>query len=1039
MLKRLALLSKKTRFNRSFFVFGWALLSVASISSAFAAEEDPLFITQSIAIARKLIVNPAMDLVDENGRIIDADDVLARKDDGTDVSLFNPAPTDVWGGTLKARDLSYPAEAADGYINMRFDSLVTSPRGLARSRIVTDDAAATPYRLVMSWNMHSALMNAELLSQLGYTVDLPRRYAKARLKFPDVATRDLFLTELSGGTGTIEDQWLIKKPAADDLVIELRDFALEPARIATPTYYWGAISAKEMQNRRVIRALLVPLVLTSIPESINLWTWEAGKLVNERVLLYHPFAGNFQGQLNFDDARWIARKMCSIPEAGLHKIVAAGGYPTSIEPLLFEKLKSRRNNLMNLFQVDCRDLPVNASLSFNDPETGEALVKNGKLLRKEFPGYGFSFIGNDPDSPLRKDELFRYMKLRGLGVVLNAGLAELNSKLLKFDQSDANQYKDQHWAFKNGPREKLNLSATRKLVSGTYYGSESQVQLLDQVSISATLGYFVGMKNRAIQQVDFSLAPNVAVSRSYGHVKPMASIQEAVKTPWKDLPVVPKMRELAKLLDAKTELEQDAATSAFLEKFLVGENFSITDSLDTNATLGATMPLPPFAAIPNLGKLSFSAGFDHLILRRTMIQRQADGTLQITLQHVKNNITSFSLTYNFLVDVAAAAAALKGADSDATVFVIDPDLLTNKKQLNESLRDLLMNNDSSTLEKDFKAYQLGHNLKSQTGTFKLLPWTFAKYHEEHLLDAFAPGAVQDDAHKRELYSIRDRRLSGSDWLSFFSGAASAASKEYLLPDLDIDLTESDGRIDPAGSFLGRSHFHEIQLESELTPARNAKTLMTVQETYMGWTLTKARMLRILKRLEKKAHEITHDSPSLIHVEEFLSTTKLLLYQITSSLRVSGPGLDFLVDVAKASPNSNRFLGSLFGYGRIENADPEYNSWVADLYDLLRKVPAPGKTHLENRERIRKLYAVSKYLSGKIEPKDIIKLVGTENAIFQISVTGFRKNDENGDSAYLSASIGETNELVNDGAFGSFVREQNISTYEVRGTYLGNGL
>jgi hypothetical protein len=1042
--------------KRYFTVFIHLCLGLIFIdgSAAFAQATDPLFIIQSISIARKLVVNPAADLEDPNAAaingeqpVLDSDEVASRMKAGVDVSTYRPAPTDIWGGTLKARDIQYPKEGADGYVNIRFDSLVTSPRGLTRSRVVTDDETATPYRMVMSWNLHSALMNAELLTQLGYTIDHPRRYSKARLRFADVASRELFLTELAGGTGTPIEQWLIKTPAEKDLVIELRDFALEPARIATPPYYWGAISRNELQNRRVVRALLIPLILTSIPDSINLWTWEVGKLVDERVLLFHPFAGNFQGQLNYEDGRWIARSICAIDEAGLHKIIKAGGYPEILEPLLYEKLKARRNHLLELFEIQCQPLPVTANINVTDSQSGEKIVVNGKLLKSEFEGYGFKFIGHDPESPLRKDELFRYMRLRGLGVALNAGLSELNSKLLTLDQSDSKQFQNNRWAFKHGPREKLNLSANRKLVSGTYYGSEqlgvvNPVQLLDQVSISATLGYFVGIRNRAIKTsdyVDFNLSPNVAISRSYLHVKPMKSMQEAIRTPWKDLPVVSKMRSLAKILDGATEADQDTALNSFLEQFGLGENFSIVDSIDMGVSVGADIPLPPMAAVPNFGKLSLSAGFDHLLLRRTMIQRQIDGSVQITLHRAKKNLTNFSMGYNFLVDVTTAAASGAGADSNAVVFVIDPTAVTTQKEFNRSLRALLVDNDSTELEKDFKPYHLDHDLDSRTRTLKVLPFSFARYHEEHKLEAVAPGSVSDDEHRRELYSIRDRRLSGSDWLGFGTKSASKVSNEYLLPDLNIDLSEDDGQLDPSGSFLGRSHWREVQLESELTPYLNEKALMTVQETYMGWTLSKNRMLRIMHRLEAKAHDVNRDAPSLIHGEEFLSTNKLLLYQITSSLKVSGPGLDVLTRTAKAAPNEEAFLRVLTSKGRINYSNPDELAWVNSMYRLLRLVPERGNTFAENRERIRKLYSVSKYLANEMNPKQVIQLIGREDAIFQISVAGFRKNDENGDSSYLSASIGENNDVVDGGAFSSFVRDQNISTFEVRGTYLGSGL
>ena len=61
-----------------------AVTFLVTAANAFSSEDDPLFITQSIAIARKLIVNPATDLVDENGVMLDSDDVLAKMQAGKD-------------------------------------------------------------------------------------------------------------------------------------------------------------------------------------------------------------------------------------------------------------------------------------------------------------------------------------------------------------------------------------------------------------------------------------------------------------------------------------------------------------------------------------------------------------------------------------------------------------------------------------------------------------------------------------------------------------------------------------------------------------------------------------------------------------------------------------------------------------------------------------------------------------------------------------------------------------------------------------------
>ena len=64
---------------------------------------------------------------------------------------------------------------------------------------------------------------------------------------------------------------------------------------------------------------------------------------------------------------------------------------------------------------------------------------------------------------------------------------------------------------------------------------------------------------------------------------------------------------------------------------------------------------------------------------------------------------------------------------------------------------------------------------------KLLPLLLAHHKEVHDLEAFAPGSVKDDAHKRELFSIREKNLIGSDFLGFGSSTVGTVLQKKFLP------------------------------------------------------------------------------------------------------------------------------------------------------------------------------------------------------------------------------------------------------------------
>ncbi|NDC37125.1 MAG: hypothetical protein EBZ48_03625, partial [Proteobacteria bacterium] len=70
-----------------------------------------------------------------------------------------------------------------------------------------------------------------------------------------------------------------------------------------------------------------------------------------------------------------------------------------------------------------------------------------------------------------------------------------------------------------GPVAGVNVNASRNIITGTYYGSDSQIQLVDSVSASANAGGFFGISG--IPKTGIALSPNLQASRSYVHVRPL--------------------------------------------------------------------------------------------------------------------------------------------------------------------------------------------------------------------------------------------------------------------------------------------------------------------------------------------------------------------------------------------------------------------------------------------------------------------------------------------------------------------------------------
>src|SRR5690606_8184835 len=102
-----------------------------------------------------------------------------------------------------------------------------------------------------------------------------------------------------------------------------------------------------------MRALVVPLSLVDLPESLNMLTWDFGRVLTNNLVIHNSEdfdASIFDG--TFEDSRWIARKIGALSRADWEDIVKDSHFPDEVSALLVEKLISRRNNLLSLLRLE---------------------------------------------------------------------------------------------------------------------------------------------------------------------------------------------------------------------------------------------------------------------------------------------------------------------------------------------------------------------------------------------------------------------------------------------------------------------------------------------------------------------------------------------------------------------------------------------------------------------------------------------------------------------------------------------------------------
>lgn len=417
----------------------------------------------------------------------------------------------------------------------------------------------TQYSIYLSKNAHSFLLRKALLRKLGYIVPPVKRVARLVVKFPSKDLKKKFLSNISVNNAGSFDRWVLSDKSTelvlqDVIVMEDQEFRHNLSK--------GYLSEDVFQGKRIFDSLVIPFALTETPESINLMDWTMGRIYSDNVALKFPHSKLYN--CSHDDAVWMTRRILKLTEKDWRDIVDATQLPPSVKLLLLEKLKSRRNHLGFLMKVQNVNLPVNPHVSNHDD------LLNGEITKEFYDGFARRFKIPDPESPLSTSEMksFFYSKAvsEGLGLatgILNSYLrTDIGSKIGDFKQKLADSVAD---SMTEGSSSKLpvkgfifptiggDLIINRDIVAGSYLGTDNLIQLVDTIGASIKGGVFGGLTGvytktgptaitaegavRQFVPVDLTANANVYLNRVYAHVKPITSVQKAMKYPFTNIMV----------------------------------------------------------------------------------------------------------------------------------------------------------------------------------------------------------------------------------------------------------------------------------------------------------------------------------------------------------------------------------------------------------------------------------------------------------------------------------------------------------------------
>ncbi len=1083
-----------------FLVFAFPLITSAESKSVS---------TSAVAIKNK--ENAAVDLLID-GKPVDPDHLADLRSAGKDLSLLEPAANDVWSNNkLSAVDGAssvFPPEGA----NLKYtDTVILNPKGWHRSQVqaMGSDGVSHDYRLVISLDLHQAMMRAALLRKLGYPVPSPKWYRKVTLQFSNEAERSLFTATVSNQSLADHKRWMISEDEKQNRIV-LQDVMLEPSTITVPTAFYMANTSKtHVRGRRVLRGLLVPFVLLDVPESVNEFSWEAAQISNENLIFTHKYADSFD-ETTYDDIRWMVDKIGRLSRQDFKEIVDAGMYPTDIAAVILEKTVARRNNLVFLAEIQNRvpekKLPYNLKVT-----TGT--VDEGKVTQEHYDGYALRFTHGDPESPLQYDNIAQFVKIEAMSGLVHQLAQMANAELEFFPMNKLLQQrsKDLFQGFVDyinskptkpyvqpistwgGPVGGGAINASRSVVTGSYFGDESsdyRVSLVDQISASARVGYFMGVDG--IPKIIPTLGANLSVIRSYVHVRPIPSIQAASKKNWDELWIPGFMKGLGASLAVSTsdkadvqQKEMSDGITKFLDELKENETFTITDTIALGENASLTVPLTTLLGIDPVSyaaTISLGASANQIVLRRTTFTRE-NGQIKIYLQNIQSQTLGVTFDANLWMNIMRQSYSHKWGTAHTRAFHLNesPKEVKDLRKTVLAVKGILEGNNSELLESNFNPYELDHKTKSEISDGKFLFWRWTNIEEWHRVKIRPPkdvekGILDPSLYQRTLFSHRILERTGKNYYSFLGDILDGLvqGSTFWKPG----ILSGGGGSNPKDSFFGNARWSVIGTEAEVTKGKEGNPVTTVENFWAGWDLSKPDLFKIIDAIHARLAGLGL-SLTIIDGDVFNDMRRLQLYEIRSTFIIYQSGMEKLRKLLQVTGGARgsfiqrasgwdslsgldkeiveKTLVPMYGKKRFEDfcfsekmaggeasGEAKQRSYRGVSYDcimpwMMKVLELRHAYPEDHEEQVKWATRLTNQLEHNVDLAKLITFLGKENLFYQVKISGFRTRDETGDTAeYKSSTIGTFNTKDKAGVFRDFVTDYQIMSSEMNAAYLSEG-
>lgn len=924
-------------------------------AQSFAFEANP-----SVSIPSSVTKKPASDLLDASGNPLDPGQAASLVGQGVDLSTLNPKDNLFW------QNRSYSASDADqrsypsSKVGVRFLSFEAEIRtSAAMLRVQSLENPKLFFRMSLSRYTHGTLMRAALLRKLGYFLPSPKHYRDLRVQFADAEEKKIFLESVQNTLAVdFESRGWIRSDNSQDHSLVLSSAILEPAQEEYFDIHWGFAPNPDDPDQlplvqrysrfRAYRALLMPYVLVDFPESMNRFSPKLGSILSGFVVFNHPSANSFSAAA-IEDLRWLFRRLGKLKFEDFKEIVEIADFPKELKELALAKLTHRVKNGFELLEMKPDVILPETNLKISSPS---GLVKEGTVEAEFFEGYPFRYSHGQRESPFEDGDFNRYLKIRGKSVALGYALSELNKKLMVLgaeqilaDRRETLQQRiiehirnnprapfNQPVEAWGGPVMGFNVSANRVVAAGTYYGSTAAVQLVDNLSVGAALGWVATLEG--IPQVKPNLGANLSFQRDFTHVRPILSLEMANKFSWKDVVIPHFMKDISQVLKgtdlvagSKPEDPSRHPLDVFLTNLAEGEVFTITDSVTlsgnvkANAGLDALGGFSPFSVVASIG---IGADATRVTLKQTSFIKTSQG-IQVFVRSQNSKILGMTLDVNYFINLLKIRAQKQKSHILSDAFVIDynpaesalylegdpenlPEeglkFIEKRDKLRRSLLALFRTHDPEMLYGSFpfQKFDIEHKLNTKQTSAKFLWMRAQKFSEDHWLEIKYPRSeanpdLDPEKEKITLYRNRKGELFGRDILGL------------VTEGLEAGISQSGNNVslgspadpNPANVPFGKAYWRMVTTEGDLTPVLESgrepwPSVSVLTHVWGGWNLKRDSFLKLLDEIQDPMTQSGLYSYRLIEKEAFLQVKSIDFYRITQQLSLLPGGVQKIQDL-----------------------------------------------------------------------------------------------------------------------------------------------